>query len=397
MWEIVLTALVKIGILVFGLLTAVAYLVLLERRMAAWIQDRHGPNRVGIPLFDNIHLFGLGQPIADGVKFLLKEEYTPAHVDKFLFSLAPVLILGSAMAVFAVIPFGGTLVVAGHEIPLVVAPHMDVAILFIFALSGLAVYGVILGGWASNNKYSFLGGLRASAQLIAYEIPLGLGILGVVLQTGTLRLDEIVTQQAESGVWLVAVQPLGFLIFSIAALAEATRLPFDLVECEQELVGGFHTEYSGMRMACFAMAEFLHMITAAFLIVILFFGGWHVWGLPGGASELVGPAAAGLRVTVFLGKTLFVILIMMLIRWSWPRFRFDQLMSLAWKGAVPLGIVNLVLVALMVESRHGGWNVPQFVWIALMWVGGLGALGLAALWSARETRPAPVPNPGSLN
>src|SRR5215470_1642669 len=220
----VIIALVKIAVIIFALMTAAAYLVLLERWIAAWVQDRRGPNRVGIPL-TKIKLFGLGQPLADGLKFIFKEEFTPSHVDKALFRLAPIVIMTAAIAIFAAIPFGSVLPPLGipgvqDPVSLLVAPGLDVGMVYIFALSSIAVYGVILGGWASNNKYSFLGGLRSSAQLIAYEIPLGLGLLGVVLFSGTLRLDRIIQDQAGSGVWNAFVQPLGFVVFLIASFAE---------------------------------------------------------------------------------------------------------------------------------------------------------------------------------
>ncbi len=346
---------VKIALFIFVIMTAAAYLVLLERRMAAWIQDRRGPNRVGIP-FTKISVFGLGQPLADGLKFIFKEEYTPAHVEKVLYSLAPVAILAAAIAVFAVVPVGDVLPieVPGIEGPisLVVAPGVDVGMIYVFALSSIAVYGVILGGWSSNNKYGFLGALRSSAQLIAYEIPLGLGILGVVLAAGSLRLESIIFEQAESGMWNVLVQPLGFSVFMIAAFAEAARLPFDLPECEQELVGGYHTEYAGIRLLLFLIAEFLHMVVAAFLIVILFFGGWHFWGMPVAGDESIGWPLALARIAVLMTKVMVVILFFMLVRWSWPRFRFDQLMNLAWKVMLPLGIVNLVVMAIVLEYEQ---------------------------------------------
>ncbi|MCH7996583.1 MAG: NADH-quinone oxidoreductase subunit H, partial [Chloroflexi bacterium] len=213
--------------------------------------DRRGPNRVGIPL-TKIKLFGLGQPLADGLKFVFKEEYTPSHVEKVLYILAPLAILAAAIAVFAVVPFGSVLPieVPGVEGPidLIVAPGLDVGMVYVFALGSIAVYGVILGGWASNNKYSFLAPMRSTAQLISYELPLGLGILGVVLATGSLRLEEIINAQADSGLWFAFTQPLGLLVFSVAAFAEAARLPFDLPECEQELIGGYHTEYSGIKL-----------------------------------------------------------------------------------------------------------------------------------------------------
>jgi NADH-quinone oxidoreductase subunit H len=375
----IIVVLLKVVVLLGGLMTAAAYFVLLERWIAAWVQDRKGPNRVGIPL-TNIKMFGLGQPLADGLKFIFKEEYTPAHVNKALYLIAPIVILSSALAIFAVIPFGSVLPPLGIEgatepIELIVAPGVDVGLIYVFALSSIAVYGVILGGWASNNKYSFLGGLRSSAQLIAYEIPLGLGILGVILLNGSLRLDTIIGEQAETGFWNVLVQPLGFFVFVVAAFAESARLPFDLPEAEQELIGGYHTEYAGMKLLLFLIAEFLHMITASFLIVILFFGGWHLWGITGSGNE-IGWGTALLRIAVLGFKIFLVILFFMLVRWSWPRFRFDQLMSLAWKVMLPLGLVNLIAMAVLVELREQGiidsmwpivgisWGVTLVAWLA---------------------------------
>lgn len=351
-------ALGKISILLGGLMTAAAYFVLLERRVAAWCQDRIGPNRVGIPL-TKIKLWGLGQPLADGVKFIFKENYVPAHVDQKLFTVAPVIILVAALAIFAVIPFGsmvppkvfGYTLSQEKAIDLVVAPGVDVGMIYVFALSSIAVYGVILGGWASNNKYSFLGGLRSSAQLIAYELPLGLGILGVVIATGSLDLGEIINAQARDGVWFAFTQPLGFIVFVVAAFAEAARLPFDLPEAEQELVGGYHTEYSGMRLLMFLVGEFLHMITASFLIVILFLGGWHFWFLTGGGTDEITWFTAIARLLVLSIKVFLVIFFFMLVRWSWPRFRFDQLMALAWKVMLPLGLVNFVAIAILEQLK----------------------------------------------
>jgi NADH-quinone oxidoreductase subunit H len=374
--------LVKMALVVFVIMTAAAYMVLLERWIAAWVQDRLGPNRVGIPL-TRIKLFGLGQPLADGLKIIFKEEYTPAHVDKMLYILAPISILAAAIAIFAVIPLGATvpLELPGIEgpIPLLIAPGVDVGMIYVFALSSIAVYGVILGGWASNNKYSFLGGLRSSAQLIAYEIPLGLGILGVVLASGSMRLETIIERQAESGLWNAFAQPLGFVVFLVAAFAEAARLPFDLPECEQELVGGYHTEYSGMKLLLFLIAEYLHMLTAAFLIAVLFLGGWHFWGMDVSAVGIGWPQALA-RVGVLAIKVVLMVVFFMMVRWSWPRFRFDQLMSLAWKVMLPLGLVNLLAVACLVELEHQrrlegasgqplltvgvGWVVAIVAWMA---------------------------------
>lgn len=353
MLALVVEALIKIALLLAGLITAAAYLVLLERRVAAWVQDRIGPNRVGIPL-TRIRLFGLGQPIADGVKFLFKEEFTPEHVDKFLYFVGPVVMFIAALAVFAVVPFGSVqlpdlgIEALGKPVPLVVAPHVDVGMVYVFAVGSIAVYGVILGSWASNNKYSFFGGLRSSAQLISYEVPLGMGVLGVVLSSGSLRLDEIILRQAQSGMWNAWVQPLGLVVFLVASFAEASRLPFDLPEAEQELVGGYHTEYSGIKLMMYLVAEYMHMVLAAFLLVILFFGGWHFWGLTGSAEAVAWPVAI-VRVAVLAAKVLAAIVFFMLCRWSWPRFRFDQLMALAWKVMLPLGVVNVVAVAIGVE------------------------------------------------
>ncbi len=256
-----------------------------------------------------------------------------------------------------------------EPIRLVAAPGVDVGMVYVFAVGSIAVYGVVLGGWASNNKYSFLGGMRSSAQLISYELPLGLGILGVVLAAGSLRLDTIISHQAESGAWNVFTQPLGFMVFCVAAFAEAARLPFDLPEAEQELVGGYHTEYSGIKLMMYLVAEFLHMVTAAFLIVILFLGGWHFWGLTGSGDQVTWPVAV-LRVIVLLAKVMGVILFFMLARWSWPRFRYDQLMNIGWKVMIPWGLVNVVAVAVWME--YGG---PLARWLGFSPPDGMAVVG----------------------
>ena len=400
-----IAALVKIGLLIGGLMTAAAYLVLVERWMAAWVQDRKGPNRVGIPL-TKIRLFGLGQPMADGLKIIMKEDFTPRHVDKVLYTTAPLVILAASLAIFAAIPFGSVLPPLGipglpDPVPFLVAPGLDVGVLWVFALSSIAVYGVLLGGWASNNKYGFLGGLRSSAQLVAYEIPLGLGLLGVVLAAGSLKLDVIMNAQAESGIWYAFAQPLGFIVFLVASFAEAARLPFDLPEAEQELVGGYHTEYSGIKLLLFLVAEFLHMVTAAFLIVIMFLGGWHLWGLTGSSQEVTWLGAL-IRFGVLSAKIFGVILFFMLVRWSWPRFRFDQLMNLAWKVMLPLGIVNLVAVATIEEFRpllveKLGAGPAQAVAIAAPWaVFFLGWIA-AGLLTPSGTDNSPIRTPGPLD
>lgn len=331
--------LIKIALVVGASQAAVAYLVLVERKAAAYLQDRYGPNRVGP--------WGLLQPLADGLKFILKEEIVPDGADKWLFLIAPFAILATATFVFATIPFGYFVPWPGASpIELTIAPNLDIGVLFVFAVGSLGVYGVILGGWASNNKYSLLGGLRSSAQLVSYEIPLGLSVIGVLLFAGSLRMETIMTAQAESGWWWVAIQPLGFIVFMVSGCAEAARLPFDLPECEQELIGGYHTEYTGMKFGMFAFAEYLHMITVAYLAVILFFGGWHFWGIaPYTPANEVGILGALLRIIVLNVKVLLMIFFFMWIRWSWPRFRYDQLMDLAWKAMIPLGLVNMVICA----------------------------------------------------
>lgn len=400
--QVILESLIKIAIILGGLMTAAAYFVLLERRMAAWVQDRIGPNRVGIP-GTKVRLFGLGQPLADGIKFILKEEYTPAHVDKVLYSIAPIVILAAALTTFVVIPMGSLIptfeigpVKTDRPIEMIAAPGIDVGMILIFALSSIAVYGVILGGWSSNNKYSFLGGLRSSAQLIAYELPLSLGILGVVLAAGSLDIDAITRAQADQG-WYLFLQPLGFVVFLIAAFAEASRLPFDLPEAEQELIGGYHTEYAGMKLLLFLVAEFLHMIAASFLIVQLFLGGWHLPFLTGDPdAESISWLTALLRIGVLQAKIFVVIVFFMLVRWSWPRFRFDQLMALAWKIMLPLGILNLVAVAVVQEVQHGtakgGSLNSTIIGIAIGWAVLVGGWLVVALGNPLVTDNRPRRN-----
>src|SRR5579872_701861 len=341
--QVWLEPLIKIVVVVVVLQGAVAYLVLVERKVAAYIQDRLGPNRVGP--------WGLFQPIADGAKFILKEEIIPAGANKVLFLIAPVAMLATATLAFATIPFGYVIPKEGATpIALSIAPNMDIGLLFVFAIGSLGVYGVVLGGWASNNKYSFLGGLRSSAQLVSYEIPLGLSVIGILLFSGSLRLETIITEQARTGWWWFVVQPLAFAVFMISGCAESARLPFDLPECEQELVGGYHTEYTGMKFGMFAFSEYLHMITVAFLTTILFFGGWHFWGLaPMTDENQVTWLGAIVRIAVLSIKVLATIFFFMWIRWSFPRFRYDQLMDMAWKAMIPLGVVNLIVCAICQE------------------------------------------------
>lgn len=375
-----LEPLIKIAIVVGASQAAVAYLVLIERKAAGYFQDRVGPNRVGP--------WGLLQPLADGAKFILKEEIIPRGADKAVFLIAPVSILATATLAFATIPFGYYVPWEGAKpIALTIAPDVDIGLLFVFAIGSLGVYGVILGGWASNNKYSFLGGLRSSAQLVSYEIPLGLSVIGVLLFSGSLKMETIMTAQAQSGWWWIALQPIGFVVFMISGCAEATRLPFDLPECEQELVGGYHTEYTGMKFGMFAFAEYLHMITIAFLAVILYFGGWHLWGLaPYTDENQVTLFEALVRVIVLSVKVLLMIFFFMWIRWSWPRFRYDQLMNIAWKVMIPLGLLNLLVSAVCQEFLSPDDYLTRMV---LGWL----AVAGCVLWAALSVAPAGSPRP----
>jgi NADH-quinone oxidoreductase subunit H len=344
----VIGILIKIVIVVVIALGAVAYLVLVERKVAAYAQDRLGPNRAGrefgIP-------FGLLQPLADAAKMLLKEDVIPRYVDRPLYILAPAIAIIAATIGFAVVPFGS--VGGGSPIDFQIAPGVDVGIVYIFAIGSLAVYGVILGGWASNSKYSFIGGMRSSAQIISYEIPLGMSILGMVLLAGSLQLNDILNWQVRHGVWGFVVQPLGCLLFVISAFAETNRLPFDLPESEQELVGGYHTEYSAMKFGMFFLGEYLHVITVSYMTVVLFFGGWDVPFLtplePAGFHWFW----ALVKVLVLMAKVGLMIFFMMWVRWTIPRFRYDQLMDLAWKSLIPLALLNLVATAAIVQLIRG--------------------------------------------
>ncbi len=343
-----------LAVVVYGAIQgAVAYCIYFERKIAAWTQDRIGPNRVG-PL-------GLLQPIADGVKFLMKEDVIPGHVDRALFVLAPALMFVVAGIGFAAIPWGGQLSLNGRLVDIQVAAP-DIGLLYILGVASMGVYGVVLGGWASNNKYSFYGAMRATAQMISYEIPLGLCILVVVATMGTLRLEEITSQQVD-GYWLgflpkwnVFLHPLAFVILFITALAESNRTPFDLAECEQELVGGYHTEYSALKFGLFFLAEYAHMITASALMAVLFLGGWHLPWLPWTQASDVSWVGVLAKVGVLSAKIAAFLFVMMWIRWTLPRFRFDQLMRLAWKGLIPMTLAMFVLtIVLLWFGLHRTW------------------------------------------
>jgi NADH-quinone oxidoreductase subunit H len=326
------------------IMTAVAYCIYFERKISAWMQDRRGPNRVGP--------FGLLQPLADGAKFLLKEDYFPDRVDKRLFLIAPAVMFIVAMIGFVVVPWAGPVDLDGDGATDVVGQVADpgIGVLYVLAVGGLGVYGVVLGGWASNNKYSFYGAIRATAQMLSYEIPLGVVVLTIVLATGHLRLGPIVDQQAAEGIlgWNVFKYPLAALLLLICQFAEANRTPFDLAEAEQELVGGYHTEYSAMKFALFFLAEYAHMITSSAILVVLFFGGWHFPLIPWAQLENYTLLSLLIKPLVIAVKVAFFIFFYMWVRWTLPRFRFDQLMRLAWRGFVPVSLALFVLATVLV-------------------------------------------------
>ncbi len=329
--EFLVISLIKIVIVLLVILTTVANLVYMERKISAFIQNRIGPNRTGP--------WGLLQAPADVLKLFIKEDIVPAKANHAIHTLAPIISITVAMSTFAVIPFGNTVTLFGHEIKLMIA-DVNIGILYILALTSMGVYGITLSGWSSNNKYSLLGGLRSSAQLISYELSMGLSVVGVIMIAGTLELDRIVELQSGFA-WNAFLTPVGFITFLVASFAETNRLPFDLPEAEPELVGGYHTEYSGMKFGTFFLAEYANMITSSAIIVTLFLGGWQFpfldsFGLP---ALLV----SVLQVLTFVVKVGAVIVFYMWIRWTIPRFRYDQLMNLGWKVMLPLALLNVVI------------------------------------------------------
>ena len=315
----------------------VAYSVLLERRVSAAIQDRIGPNRVGP--------FGILQPMADGLKAILKEDFTPSHVRRIYFILAPAISMIPAFLTVAVIPFGSKM---GSQ-SMVIA-DLNVGILYTFSIVSLGVYGIVLAGYASNSKYPFLGGIRASAQMISYEIAMGMAAVPVFMLVGDLNLGKVIAYQAD-GAWLVFKQPIAFVIFLVSAFAETNRLPFDMPESETELVSGYNTEYSSMKFALFFMGEYAAMISVSALMVTLFFGGWTLpfFGLNETASTLAGGI---LQILVFLGKIACFMVLFVWIRWMVPRFRYDQLMDLGWKRCLPLALANIIITAIILWMQH---------------------------------------------
>ncbi len=335
-WEITLVALIKIVIVVSVLLLIAAYLVYFERKISAWVQNRIGPNRVGYR--------GLLQSFADVLKLLFKEDIVPTAANKTLHTLAPFIALFVAFSTYAVIPFGPTIELAGYKIDMVVA-NVNIGILYVLALTSLSVYAITFAGWSSGSKYSLLGGIRSSAQMISYEISMGFSIGGVILLSQSLRPIDIVNAQY-GWMWNAIVQPVGFITFVVSAFAETNRLPFDLPEAEPELVGGYHTEYSSMKFAGFFLAEYANMFIASALIVTLYLGGWQIpyidkFGLSQTLTVL-------LQIGAFILKAVIMMFIFIWVRWSIPRFRYDQLMNLGWKVMFPLSLLNIIWVAALI-------------------------------------------------
>lgn len=328
-------SLVKISVVLITILLGVAYTVYAERKISAFIQDRIGPNRVG-PV-------GLLQPIADVLKLLFKEDIVPSNATKSIHSLAPMISIFVALCTIAVVPFGNTIVLFGREIRLQIA-DVNIGILYILALTSVGVYGITLSGWSSNNKYSLLGGLRSAAQMISYELSMGLSIIGVILIVGSLSLQDIVSFQS-GWRWNLILQPIGFITFLVAAFAETNRAPFDLPEAEPELVGGYHTEYSSMKFALFFLAEYANMIVSSAVIVTLFLGGWQFPYLQKfGLSPML---TSILQVFTFVLKVIGMLFFFIWVRWSVPRFRYDQLMNLGWKVMLPVSIINIIVTAIV--------------------------------------------------
>lgn len=374
-----LVSLLVIMVVLHVILLACAYLIFLERKVCAWVQNRIGPNRTnfsfGVLPFKGKH-FGLGQALADGLKLFLKEDYNPPHVDRKLFFLAPALAVVPAIVAWAVIPWGGLYAFPGLSIPgwvplwggidlepalttVAVAP-INIGVIFILAMGSLAVYGVVVAGYASNNKYSFLGGIRATAQMVSYEIPLGLCVLIMVLTYQTFDptlMGLLQTGSGSEGAWGIFLHPFLAIIFFIAILAETNRAPFDLAEAEQELVGGFHTEYSSMKWALFFLGEYMHMITGCAFFCVLFLGGWDLIPYVAVLPEVGGLGLVALKMLIFFTKVALLLFLMMWVRWTLPRLRFDQLMKVAWRALIPAALVLLLLTSALIFVDKT-WGLP---------------------------------------
>jgi len=337
-WVLVVEKLVLIAVVVLGSLLVALYSTYAERKVAAFIQDRKGPNRAGP--------FGLLQPLADGAKFFFKEEVIPNSANKLLFILGPALAMSAALMTSAVIPWGDHIEIGGRIIPLQIA-NVNIGILYVFGVVGMGVYGIMIGGWASNNKFSLLAALRGASQVISYELAMGITLITLIMLSGSLSLKDIVDQQMSAGhLWNIVYQPLGFLIFLICAFAECNRTPFDLSEAENELNMGYHQEYSSMKLGFYLFAEYINMFISSAVIATLYFGGYDIPFLD--ESTLNPNTAAILGMVALMAKVVFFIFLFMWVRWTVPRFRYDQLMDLGWKKLLPLALVNMLVTAAVV-------------------------------------------------
>ncbi|MFN4286297.1 MAG: NADH-quinone oxidoreductase subunit NuoH [Lacibacter sp.] len=337
-WLLVLEKFLFIAAVITISLLVAMYTTYAERKVAAVIQDRRGPNRAGP--------FGILQPVADGVKLFFKEELTPTHANKLLFVLGPSLAMITAMLSGAVIPWGDKMELFGRTVELQIA-DINIGVLYIFGVVSLSVYGIMIGAWASNNKYSLMGGLRAASQIISYELAMGISLIALLMVTGTLSMREMVQQQI-NGYWNIIYQPLGFFIFLVCAFAECNRTPFDLPEAENELIGGYHSEYSSMKLGFFLFAEYIHMFISSAVMASLYFGGYDIpfvneagWGLSANVMALIGAGVLMIKIAFFL-------FLFMWVRWTIPRFRYDQLMNLGWKSLIPLALFNMLVTGAVI-------------------------------------------------
>ncbi|QDU34380.1 NADH-quinone oxidoreductase subunit H [Poriferisphaera corsica] len=399
-------------------LGACAYLIFLERKVASWVQDRIGPNRTNLGfgfLPEKIHMMGLGQALADGIKLLLKEDFTPNRVDKWLFWLAPAMVMLTATLSWAVIPWGGLLAIPEFVIPewlpliggetiakqmvYATAAPVNIGVVYILAISSLAVYGVVVGAYASNSKYSFLGGVRAAAQMLSYEIPQGLCVLVMIMLYASTETTAMVSSQIggfTGMTWGIFAQPLLAVLFFTCTLAECNRAPFDLAEAEQELVGGFHTEYGSMKWALFFLGEYMNMITACAFFTLLFLGGWDILPFTSifpeyvGDSLLLGVLVAFLKFGVFAGKVTALLFLMMWVRWTLPRLRFDQLMRMAWRALIPITIATMLATGFMIYFGFRNWW-----WFGLMNVVVVVVSALLGMYLPKDTSNEKLPLAGS--
>ena len=344
-WILIVEKLVLIIIVVMASLGIAMYTTYAERKVAAILQDRRGPNRAGP--------FGLLQPLADGLKLFFKEEIIPSYSSKFLFILGPALAMLTAIMTGAVVPWGDKVHFFNRDIPLQIA-DVNVGILYVFAVVSMGVYGIMIGSWASNNKFSLLGGLRAASQIISYELAMGISLIALLMITGTLSLKEMVVQQ-QQGLWNIVYQPLGFLIFLICAFAECNRTPFDLPEAENELIGGYHTEYSSMKLGFYLFSEYINMFISSVIMATLFFGGYDC---PFVNEAAMAPNwAALLGIFVLMTKVIIFLFIFMWVRWTIPRFRYDQLMNLGWRILIPLSLINMLVTGALVLLKQNHWHL----------------------------------------